>query len=133
MSALRDQPPMSWFPIVWCAGSRSASKQPRDKNWSAVSEPRPLFVVGVCWWMMMLLLLICELGGGLACGREDWQSRPHLQTRTPCQNSAEAPPAEIYPAGDGAFEFERTVSRLIEMQSADYLARRHAPRKEPQS
>ena len=47
--------------------------------------------------------------------------------------SAEAPPAEIYPAGDGAFEFERTVSRLIEMQSADYLARRHAPRKEPQS
>ena len=35
--------------------------------------------------------------------------------------SAEAPPAELYDAGDGAFEFERTVSRLIEMQSDDYI------------
>ena len=30
-----------------------------------------------------------------------------------------------YTAGDGAFEFERTVSRLMEMQSADYLAAGH--------
>ena len=27
--------------------------------------------------------------------------------------------------GDGAFEFERTASRLIEMQSAEYLAEGH--------
>ncbi|MDO9487514.1 MAG: cell division protein ZapE [Sphingomonadaceae bacterium] len=39
--------------------------------------------------------------------------------------SAEAPPQELYPAGDGSFEFERTVSRLMEMQSADYLAEGH--------
>jgi len=39
--------------------------------------------------------------------------------------SADAPPAELYPAGDGSFEFQRTVSRLIEMQSADYLALGH--------
>jgi cell division protein ZapE len=38
--------------------------------------------------------------------------------------SAAVPPAEIYPAGDGTFEFQRTVSRLTEMQSADYIARR---------
>ncbi len=38
--------------------------------------------------------------------------------------SAEAPPAEIYVAGDGTFEFQRTVSRLIEMRSAGYIARR---------
>ena len=37
---------------------------------------------------------------------------------------AEAEPAGLYPAGDGAFEFERTVSRLEEMRSEDYLARK---------
>ncbi|MET0248226.1 MAG: cell division protein ZapE, partial [Sphingobium sp.] len=31
--------------------------------------------------------------------------------------SADADPARLYPEGDGAFEFERTVSRLMEMQS----------------
>jgi cell division protein ZapE len=39
--------------------------------------------------------------------------------------SAAAPPDQIYPAGDGAFEFERTVSRLIEMQSEAYMALPH--------
>jgi cell division protein ZapE len=39
--------------------------------------------------------------------------------------AADAEPAALYEAGDGAFEFERTVSRLIEMQSADYLAAGH--------
>ncbi|HBC14381.1 MAG TPA: cell division protein ZapE, partial [Erythrobacter sp.] len=34
-------------------------------------------------------------------------------------------PEDLYTAGDGAFEFERTVSRLKEMQSADYMARGH--------
>jgi cell division protein ZapE len=35
---------------------------------------------------------------------------------------AEAEPFQLYPAGDGAFEFERTASRLQEMRSADWLA-----------
>lgn len=39
--------------------------------------------------------------------------------------AADAEPQSLYPAGDGAFEFERTASRLIEMQSRDYLAKGH--------
>ncbi len=39
--------------------------------------------------------------------------------------AAEAPPERLYPAGDGAFEFERTVSRLQEMRSAEYIALAH--------
>ncbi len=34
---------------------------------------------------------------------------------------AAAEPDALYPAGDGAFEFERTASRLYEMRSADWL------------
>ena len=34
------------------------------------------------------------------------------------------PPQEIYTEGDGSFEFQRTVSRLMEMQSEDYIANR---------
>jgi len=41
--------------------------------------------------------------------------------------SAAAAPDKLYPAGDGAFEFKRTVSRLMEMQSPAYLAQEHLP------
>ena len=37
--------------------------------------------------------------------------------------SAEAPAPELYPAGDGAQAFKRTVSRLLEMQSAAYISK----------
>lgn len=39
--------------------------------------------------------------------------------------AADAEPADLYEKGDGRFEFERTVSRLMEMQSQDYLAEGH--------
>ncbi|MDP9415566.1 MAG: cell division protein ZapE [Pseudomonadota bacterium] len=39
--------------------------------------------------------------------------------------SADAVPTELYPEGHGAFEFQRTVSRLMEMQSEGYLASGH--------
>jgi cell division protein ZapE len=39
--------------------------------------------------------------------------------------TAAAEPEALYPTGDGSFEFERTVSRLREMQSADYMALGH--------
>jgi cell division protein ZapE len=39
--------------------------------------------------------------------------------------SAAASPQLLYTDGDGAFEFQRTVSRLMEMQSPEYLALEH--------
>jgi cell division protein ZapE len=39
--------------------------------------------------------------------------------------AADAEPSGLYPAGDGSFEFQRTVSRLEEMRSAEYLAEGH--------
>lgn len=39
--------------------------------------------------------------------------------------AAAGPPERLYPEGTHAFEFERTVSRLMEMQSDDYLKRPH--------
>ncbi len=39
--------------------------------------------------------------------------------------AADTEPAALYPKGTGAFEFQRTVSRLEEMRSADYLAEGH--------
>ena len=39
--------------------------------------------------------------------------------------AADAEPEGLYLAGDGTFEFERTISRLREMQSRDYLAEGH--------
>ncbi len=42
--------------------------------------------------------------------------------------AADAEPEQLYQAGDGAFEFQRTVSRLMEMRSDDYLAEGHGER-----
>ena len=44
--------------------------------------------------------------------------------------SAAAEPEALYPEGEGAFEFRRTVSRLREMQSRDWLERCRARRPE---
>jgi cell division protein ZapE len=39
--------------------------------------------------------------------------------------SAASPPETLYTEGDGAFEFERTVSRLMEMRSPEYISLEH--------
>ncbi|HEY0524462.1 MAG TPA: cell division protein ZapE [Stellaceae bacterium] len=43
------------------------------------------------------------------------------EAKTTLVVSAAAPPEQLYEAGDGSFEFQRTVSRLYEMQSAQYI------------
>lgn len=50
------------------------------------------------------------------------------EAKTKLVCSAAAEPEGLYPAGDGAFEFARTVSRLHEMRSADYLGAEHHAR-----
>ncbi len=44
--------------------------------------------------------------------------------------SGETTVDRIYPAGDGGFEFQRTVSRLVEMQSAAYFDAPHRARRQ---
>ena len=44
------------------------------------------------------------------------------EARTRLVILADGEPAALYPAGDGAFEFERTASRLEEMRSAGWLS-----------
>ncbi|MEO1659418.1 MAG: cell division protein ZapE [Pseudomonadota bacterium] len=39
--------------------------------------------------------------------------------------SAQTEPEQLYPSGDGSFEFQRTVSRLHEMRSIEYMAEAH--------
>ena len=39
--------------------------------------------------------------------------------------TAERPPEDLYPTGEGAFEFERTASRLFEMQTEEYIGTQH--------
>lgn len=41
--------------------------------------------------------------------------------------SAAAPPSDLYHGERLSFEFQRTLSRLVEMQSQEYLAREHKP------
>lgn len=49
------------------------------------------------------------------------------ETRTKLVCSAAATPDNLYVEGHGAFEFQRTASRLAEMQAEAYLAAEHAP------
>ena len=41
--------------------------------------------------------------------------------------SAAVQPAELYAWAAGGDQFERTISRLIEMQTRDYLSEPHLP------
>lgn len=43
------------------------------------------------------------------------------ESRTKLVMSAAVQPSDLYDQGDGAFEFERTVSRLMEMRTEEYL------------
>ncbi|MEM9669641.1 MAG: cell division protein ZapE [Pseudomonadota bacterium] len=48
------------------------------------------------------------------------------EAKTKLVASAAAEPDDLYPSGDGSFEFQRTASRLHEMRSNDYIGAEHA-------
>ncbi|MBV8031162.1 MAG: AFG1 family ATPase [Betaproteobacteria bacterium] len=56
-----------------------------------------------------------------AARRFTWLVDVFYDDRVKLVVSAEAPPEGLFPAGDNSAEFQRTVSRLHEMQSAAYL------------
>jgi cell division protein ZapE len=56
-----------------------------------------------------------------AARRFTWLVDVFYDDRVKMALSAEAPPEELFVEGEGAAEFQRTVSRLHEMQSAAYL------------
>ncbi len=56
-----------------------------------------------------------------------WLIDALYEHRTKLVIAAEALPDRLYEAGEGAFDFRRAASRLIEMQSTGYLAQEHLP------
>ena len=60
-----------------------------------------------------------------------WLIDALYEARTRLVVLAEAEPDQLYPAGDGAFEFERAASRLQEMRSAGWIDQASTPVAEP--
>ncbi len=73
------------------------------------------------------LLMLCDIPKVSASERNAARRFTSLidavyEARLTLLASAETEPAQLVPAGDEAFAFQRTASRLEEMRSADYLA-----------
>ena len=86
----------------------------------------------------LIHILLRQLGPGaelIEAQEREWASatfngaRHILHFRLPLLAAAAAPPDALYDEGKGneggRFEFDRTISRLMEMQSDDYLALGH--------
>jgi cell division protein ZapE len=93
---------------------------------------RPLSAVDYLALVERFAAIVVEGIPRLGPGQRNAAQRFHIlidtlyEARTLLIASAEVPPPEIYVEGDGSFEFQRTVSRLMEMQSEDYIAHRSA-------
>ena len=112
--ALRVAGSAAWFDFATlCEGPRSQ----RDYLELARSFP-VLFLSGVP-------VLTAEAGN--SARRFTWLVDILYDHRVKLVISAAVPPDGLYRAGPNQHEFARTVSRLIEMQSRDYMALPHVP------
>jgi cell division protein ZapE len=114
IAVIREGPGVAWFEFAaLCAGPRS-----QDDYIEIAREYQTVIVSGV----------------PLLDGAHDDEARRFIELVDEFYDrnvnlivSAAAAPTELYRGERLAAPFERTASRLIEMQSAEYLARQHKP------
>ncbi|MBV9859207.1 MAG: AFG1 family ATPase [Alphaproteobacteria bacterium] len=113
----------------------------REAAWFDFAElcGKPLSAVDYLALADRFATIILEGIPRLSPNRRNEAARLHIlidtlyEARTLLIASAEVAPELIYPAGDGSFEFRRTVSRLMEMRSAAYIADRPVRRHQAQA
>lgn len=112
LKSLRQAPGVIWFDFdTLCRGARS-----QNDYLEIAREYHTLF-----------LSRVPHLSSGEAseARRFTWLVDVLYDYRVKLVMSADVVPAEIYPEGHNAHEFVRTVSRLMEMHSREYLAEPH--------
>jgi cell division protein ZapE len=131
-AALTDNARGSRETLVVMKRELAVPRAARNTAWFTFEElcNRPLAAADYLAIAERYAAVILEGIPRLDAARRNEAQRLHIlvdalyEARTLFIASAEVPPAEIYTAGDGAWEFQRTVSRLREMQSEDYIANR---------
>jgi cell division protein ZapE len=131
-AALTDGMPGTRETLVVKKRALVVPRSARNVAWFGFDElcARPLAAVDYLAIAERFAAVILDGIPRLGPGRRNEAQRLNIlidalyEARTLLIASAAVPPEEIYRAGDGAFEFRRTVSRLHEMQSEDYIANR---------
>jgi len=131
-AALTDHAPGSRETLVVMKRELAVPRAAQNTAWFSFDElcNRPLAAADYLAIAERYAAVILEGIPRLGASRRNEAQRLHIlidalyEARTLFIASAEVPPEQIYTAGDGAWEFQRTVSRLHEMQSEDYIANR---------
>jgi cell division protein ZapE len=129
---LSDAKPVASETLTVMARPLEAPRVAGNVAWFTFDElcARPLSAVDYLALAERFAAIVVEGIPRLKPRRRNEAQRFHIlidtlyEARTLLIASAEVPPREIYVEGDGSFEFQRTVSRLMEMQSEDYVANR---------
>jgi cell division protein ZapE len=131
-AALSDGMPVASETLTVLARPLEAPRVAGNVAWFGFDElcARPFSAVDYLALTERFAAIVVEGIPRLGPSRRNEAQRFHIlidalyEARTLLIASAQVPPHEIYVEGDGSFEFQRTVSRLMEMQSEDYVANR---------